>query len=212
MGEARAVEERMTTGATVELQPLIDRLRQGDRQACRDLLERAHGRLRKLAGRILSGSFPALRGCHDLDSIVDETWLRLVRALEKTEPPTVADFFRLAAHKIRQVLLDLAARERRRLGREVAAGGEASATDDVPPEPLDRSHDPARLALWTELHGRVATLPERERAVFEMHYYLNLPQAEIARLLGLHPRKVSYLWVAATEKLAGGLSGTGAFV
>jgi DNA-directed RNA polymerase specialized sigma24 family protein len=36
-----------------------------------------------------------------------------------------------------------------------------------------------------------------------MHYYLGLPQAEIADLLGLHPRKVSYLWVAATEKLAG---------
>jgi hypothetical protein len=39
-----------------------------------------------------------------------------------------------------------------------------------------------------------------------MHYYLGLPQAEIARLLNLHPRKVSYLWIAATEELAGLLS------
>jgi hypothetical protein len=31
------------------------------------------------------------------------------------------------------------------------------------------------------------------------------PQAEIARVLELHPRKVSYLWVAATEKLGEGL-------
>ena len=38
-----------------------------------------------------------------------------------------------------------------------------------------------------------------------MHYYLDLPQAEIARVLELHPRKVSYLWVAATEKLGEGL-------
>ena len=204
--------EPMNAGATLELQALIDRLRQGDRQACRDLLERSHGRLRQLAGWILSGSFPALRGRHDVDSIVDETWLRLLQAVEKTEPPTVADFFRLAAHKIRQVLLDLAARERRRLGREVALGGQASSTDNVPAEPSDRSHDPARLALWTEMHGMVATLPEQERAVFEMHYYRGLPQAEVARLLGLHPRKVSYLWVAATEKLARGLSGTEAFV
>jgi hypothetical protein len=64
--------ERMTGDATVELQLLIDRLRQGDPQACRDLLERAHGRLRKLAGRIISGSFPALRGRHNLDSVVDD--------------------------------------------------------------------------------------------------------------------------------------------
>jgi RNA polymerase sigma factor (sigma-70 family) len=198
----------MTADATLELQALIDRLRQGDRGACRTLLERAHGRLRKLAGRILAGSFPALRARHDLDSITDETWLRLLKALEKTEPPTVADFFRLAAHKIRQVLLDLAARERRRLGREVAPAADASSTGDAPAEPSDRTHDPARLAQWTELHGLAAALPEQERAVFEMHYYLDLPQAEIARLLGLHPRKVSYLWVAATERLTRGLSGT----
>jgi RNA polymerase sigma factor (sigma-70 family) len=197
----------MTTDTSGELQALIDRLRQGDRRACRDLLERAHGRLRKLANRILSGSFPALRARHDLDSIVDETWLRLLQALEKSEPPTVADFFRLAAHKIRQVLLDVAARERRRLGREVAAAGGSASSDGGPAEPADRSHDPARLALWTELHEKAEALPEQERTVFEMHYYLDLPQAEIARLLGLHPRKVSYLWVAATDRLARALTG-----
>ena len=59
--------------------------------------------------------------------------------------------------------------------------------------------------MWTEFHEKVATLSEQERAVFEMHYYLELPQAEIARMLDLHPRKVSYLWVAATEKLGEGL-------
>jgi hypothetical protein len=32
------------------------------------------------------------------------------------------------------------------------------------------THDPARLALWTEFHEKVATLSEQERAVFEMHY------------------------------------------
>jgi DNA-directed RNA polymerase specialized sigma subunit len=35
-----------------------------------------------------------------------------------------------------------------------------------------------------------------------MHYYLELPQAEVARILNLPPRRVSYIWVAATEKLA----------
>jgi DNA-directed RNA polymerase specialized sigma24 family protein len=41
-----------------------------------------------------------------------------------------------------------------------------------------------------------------------MHFYLGLPQAEIARLLGLRPRKVSYLWVAATDRLSQHLAGT----
>jgi RNA polymerase sigma factor (sigma-70 family) len=201
----------MNEATTVVLQSMLERLGQGDRQAGRQLLERAHGRLRKLAAKILCGSFPVLKSRHDLDSVVDETWLRLTQALEKVEPPTVADFFRLAAHKIRQVLLDLADRERRRGGRETVGLGDAgfSSDDHRLAEPSARTHDPARLALWTELHDQVAALPEPERMVFEMHYYLDLPQADIASLLGLHPRKVSYLWVAATDKLSKTLADAG---
>jgi RNA polymerase sigma factor (sigma-70 family) len=188
------------------LQGLLDRLRQGDREARRLLLERACERLRRLAGRMLHGSFPELARRHEVDSVVHETWVRLLQALDRTEPPTVADFFRLAAHKFRQVLLDLAQSERRRAHREVLG---LSGADGEGPSPSAASptHDPARLALWTEFHEKVATLSEQERAVFEMHYYLELTQAEIARVLELHPRKVSYLWIAATEKLGEGLHG-----
>ena len=194
----------MQEDSSALLQGLLDRLRRGDREARRLLLERACERLRRLAGRILHGSFPEMARRHELDSVVHETWVRLLQAIEKTEPATVADFFRLAAHKFRQVLLDMAQAERRRGQREVLG---LSGADSERPSPSAASTtcDPARLALWTEFHERVATLSEQERAVFEMHYYLELPQAEIARVLGLHPRKVSYLWIAATEKLGEGL-------
>src|SRR6516165_3978312 len=109
----------MSEDGSVELQALLDRLRGGDREARRLLLERACERLRRLAGRMLHGSFPELARRHELDSVVHETWLRLLQALDRTEPPTVADFFRLAAHKFRQVLLDMAQGERRRAQREV---------------------------------------------------------------------------------------------
>src|SRR6516225_6312992 len=194
----------MTEDGSVELQGLLDRLRTGDREARRLLLERACERLRRLAGRMLHGSFPEVARRHELDSVVHETWVRLLQALDKTEPPTVADFFRLAAHKFRQVLLDMAQSERRRAQREVLGlsgeDGQGSASTAA-----SATCDPARLALWTEFHEKVAALGEQERAVFEMHYYLDLPQAEIARVLELHPRKVSYLWIAATEKLGEGL-------
>jgi RNA polymerase sigma factor (sigma-70 family) len=194
----------MDEAGSVELQGLLDRLRQGDREARRLLLERACERLRRLAGRMLHGSFPELARRHEVDSVVHETWVRLLQALDKSEPPTVADFFRLAAHKFRQVLLDMAQSERRRARREVLG---LSGADSAGPAPSAASttSDPARLALWTEFHEKVATLSEQERAVFEMHYYLDLPQAEIAQVLALHPRKVSYLWIAATEKLGEGL-------
>jgi RNA polymerase sigma factor (sigma-70 family) len=195
----------MKDDATVQLQAVIDRMRQGDRQACRELLERAHGRLRKLAAKMLAGSFPGLRSRHELDSVVDEVWLRLVQATEKAQPPTVADFFRLAAFKVRQVLLDLIDRQKRHEGRETPVADNAGEPDLIG-QTIELSYDPARLALWSELHEKVAALPEQERAVFEMHYYLGVPQSEIAQVLGLHPRKVSYLWVAATDKLARYLS------
>ena len=194
----------MHDDSSVELQGLLERLRQGDREARRLLLERSCERLRRLAGRMLHGSFPELARRHEVDSVVHETWVRLLQALDKTEPPTVADFFRLAAHKFRQVLLDMAQGERRRAQREVLG---LSGEDGQGPASTSASTtcDPARLALWTEFHEKVAALGEQERAVFEMHYYLDLPQAEIARVLELHPRKVSYLWIAATEKLGEGL-------
>jgi len=194
----------MHDDSSVELQGLLERLRQGDREARRLLLERSCERLRRLAGRMLHGSFPELARRHEVDSVVHETWVRLLQALDKTEPPTVADFFRLAAHKFRQVLLDMVQSERRRAQREVLGlsgeDGQGSASTAA-----SATCDPARLALWTEFHEKVAALGEQERAVFEMHYYLDLPQAEIARVLELHPRKVSYLWIAATEKLGEGL-------
>jgi RNA polymerase sigma factor (sigma-70 family) len=185
---------------SVELQALIDRAGTGDRAARRELLARACDRLRRLAARIFRESFPALGNRHELDSVVHEAWLRLATALEAANPPTVTDFFRLAAHKIRQVLLDMADRQRRLANRETI--GLSGVAGGCP----DGTFDPARLAAWTEFHRRVDTLPADERAVFELHHYLGLPQAEVARALDLHPRKVSYLWVAATERLADGMA------
>jgi RNA polymerase sigma factor (sigma-70 family) len=194
------------------LQGLLDRMKQGDRAARRELLDLACTRLRRLANTMLAGSFPALRQHHDVDSVVHETWLRLVQALDRVEPPTVADFFRLAAHKVRQVLLDLADRQRRRAAHEAPGLDGISGSGAGAVAAADQTLDPARLALWSEFHARVANLPEDERQVFELHYYLELPQAEIARLLDLHPRKVSYLWVAGTDRLADELEGLAGFL
>src|SRR5438128_1855972 len=112
------VRPQMTPDGTVEMQAVIDRILAGDHKARRELLDRACDRLRRLAARMLSQSFPALRRQHELDSVVHETWLRLVQAVEKSEPPTVADFFRLAAFKMRHVLLDMADHQRKRDARE----------------------------------------------------------------------------------------------
>ena len=98
---------------SAELQTLIDRLRRGDDSARRELLQRAHDRLLRIAATLFNEDFPGLHGRHDLESVVSEVWIRLAGALETTQPQTVEGFFGLVFTKVRQVLLDMAKRQRR---------------------------------------------------------------------------------------------------
>lgn len=186
----------MTGDTITELQALLNRLREGDAAARAELWRRVHDRFRRLTAVLFRRDFPALR--HDVDSVVHDAWIRLDRALDATVPGTSVDFFRLAAHKVRQVLLDLVRAQRRRDARERPAGADGTPAEGASPD----NDDPERLARWAEFHERVETLPDAERVVFELHFYCGLKQAEIAPEMGLSPRQVSYLWVAATEKLA----------
>ena len=60
--------------------------------------------------------------------------------------------------------------------------------------------------------ARSARLPKDQRVVFRFHYFADLSQSEIARLLDLHPKQVSRLWLAATVRLAHRLDGLEEFV
>ncbi len=149
---------------SAEIQELIDRLRDGDPKARRELLERTHDRLLRIAARIFREDFPGLHGRHDLESVVSEVWMRLVVALDSTVPQTVNGFFGLVFTKVRQVLLDMARGQRRgdvhrQDGRLDPAEPESTAAFDR----ADTTHDPGRLALLTEFHEQIAKLPDDER-------------------------------------------------
>jgi RNA polymerase sigma factor (sigma-70 family) len=193
---------------SAELQAMIDRLRRGDVAARRELLERAHDRLLKIAARIFHDDFPGLRGRHDLESVVSEVWMRLIVALESTAPETVEGFFGLVFLKVRQVLLDMAHGQRRVDARHRRAPDGAEPEVLAAFEPSDTTHDPGRLALLTEFHEQVGKLPDEQRIVFDLHYYGGFSQAEIAQMLEVHRKQVSRLWLAATGRLAHWLDGS----
>jgi RNA polymerase sigma factor (sigma-70 family) len=197
----------MTESSEPRLEDLIERLQGGDAADRRTLLGVVYERLRRLAGVRLHRDFPPLHGRHDADSVLHTAWPRLLRALEAAPPPTTGDFFRLADHKIRQALLDLLARQKTRDDRE-RAGGTVDALASDASALGDSSDDPLRLAALAEVHRFVVELPPDERIVFELHYYRDLTQAQIALLLGKTPRQVSYLWVAAAGRLSRRLGGT----
>jgi RNA polymerase sigma factor (sigma-70 family) len=193
----------VSTGTTTDIQRLLDRLQRGEPEARQELLQRAHQRLVRIAGALFQEDFGGLHGRHDLDSVVNETWISLMRALEVTQPETAQGFFGLVFVKVRLALLQIAKRQRRHDVRRLdgpldADEPEALEAFDCP----DTTNDPRRLAILSEFHRQVEKLPDDEKRVFEFHYYLGCTQAETALLMELHPRQVSRLWIEATRRLA----------
>src|SRR5688500_14537487 len=110
----------MAADSTQQLQSIVERMRQGDATARRALLDAAANRLRRLTAHIFTGSCPALTARHEVDSIAHEAWLRLAQAMESVDVQSVDHFFRLAAQKVRHVLLDLIEKDKRAISQAAA--------------------------------------------------------------------------------------------
>jgi RNA polymerase sigma-70 factor (ECF subfamily) len=185
---------------TTVLQQCLDRWHQGDESARNDLLRHAAGRLTRLAHKMFR-DFPALRRWEETDDVLQNALIRLSRALQDVPVPSVYDFFRLAALQIRRELLDLAKHYFGPHGPAVHDAGQP------PPEPENDTHNPSRLAWWTEFHRQVEALPAPEKGVFDLIWYQELPQAEVADLLKVDVRTVKRRWLAARLKLDQALHG-----
>lgn len=182
-------------GRSTVLQQCLDRLRAGDPSAREELIRRACDRLDRLARKLLNAN-PRVRRWEETDDLRQTAMVKLYRALENVHPPSVADFFRLAATHLRQTLIDLA---RRHYGPEGAAAHHASVTglSQPTPEPAAASTDPATDAAWGEFHEAAGRLDEQERAVFDLLWYHGLSQPEAADLLGIPLRTLQRLWRTA---------------
>lgn len=187
---------------SVLIQPLLDQLRRGDATAVGKLTELTYERLRRLAGKMLNQSFGALGRNHDLDSVLNNTYLKLHDALTKMAaeaktPPTPADFFRFAAFKVRLVLLDMVRRDKQVNKGRIDQPDSEKSVWDPPPGWEDKGPSPETQANWVEFLGRVDALPDAERDVFQMHFIMDMSQAEIAKETGMEAKQVSRAWLKA---------------
>lgn len=174
---------------TTTLHHLIARFQAGDNGALDVLIRRTQERLELFARRMLGG-FPAVRAREQVEDVLQNTLIRLTRALRQEMPASVADFFGLAALHIRRELLDLARSHARRPTTPL--------TKDLP----DRASDnPTDLDRWAALHGAVENLPAELREVFSCTFYHGWTQNQIAELLGISDRQVRRLWVEACLRL-----------
>jgi RNA polymerase sigma factor (sigma-70 family) len=178
---------------TAELQDLIDRVNQGDDSARMALIDRAYEALRRLSALILRESFPRLKGAPtlvDTTDVAHESTYRLYHALAEIRPTTVGDFFRLAAQRIRWLLLDLA--------READRAEHVDRQSAESYENTGRSEPPAVLAA---VYEQIEGLPAHEREVVDLIYFHGLSQAETATQMGVTERTVRRYWTVARLRL-----------
>lgn len=187
------------------LEDCLKRLAAGDLTAREDLIAIACDRMRRIAHRMLR-TFPTVSRWDETDDVVQNAAMRLYRAITQIQPRDTRGFTGLAAVQIRRELLDLA---KKHAGPESYAAnhetnyhrieGEHHAKIDAVPGPAD---EPDRQERWTRLHEAAEALPEDERELFHLVWYLGMKQEEAGQLLGCSIRTVKRRWESAKVLLA----------
>jgi len=177
----------------------------GDRTALDWLLLISCEVIRERAEYLFAKKFRYLqqRG-HDIDSVVSDVWLKLKRNFQQKLPTSLEHLSAILALSVHHMLLDKSSVMRRKDQRQKELGSEGYSGLGQANEAREEC-DPQALAEFAEfqehLWSKVESLPEDQRRVFELHYFLGIPQSRIAEDLALHPRQVSRLWMKASSSV-----------
>lgn len=193
------------TETTIAVKRCIQRLNAGEAEARGELLQVAFERLQRITKKMMHG-YERVGRWEQTDDVVQNASLRLYRSLEQAQIVDARHFYRLAALQIRRELVDLCRHYHGQHG--LGANHQTQlrvSTDGTAPSPYHEvgqsSDDPQSLQQWGEFHETVEQLPDNEREVFEMLWYHELSQEEVAQMVGLSVRQVKRIWRAAKLRL-----------
>ena len=189
---------------TVEfIQDCLDRYAEGDENALHQLMVRANQRLYVLAHRALE-RIPSLKGEMTPEDITNDFY---VTALEEYKEKSTSGLPRQAQHFLawsaklmRTSLVDAL---RKYVGREdephdtkVRRRGNSQSVQVAVSQGLDpvsSTYDPAEVDKYTDVHRRIAELPEKQRLALDLRYFYDYDNAVAAEMAGVSPRTMS-LW------------------
>jgi len=167
---------------------LLVRWRDGDREALDTLMPLVYAELRRLAQHYLRQE----RSDHTLQStaLVHEAYLRLAGQ----NPPqwqNRAHFFGIAAHVMRQILVEYA----RAHNTEKRGGGACKLTLDAALD-IQQKTDVDVIALDDAL-DRLCELDPQQSRIVELRFFAGLTIEDTAEVIGISPATVKRDWTSA---------------
>ena len=168
-----------------EVTRLLRQVRDGDGAAIETVLAIVYDDLRALARRQLRREYQSRT--LEPTALVHEAYLKMVRGAG-VDAVDRAHFLALAAHAMRQVLVDHA--RRRTAAKREDAWKQVTLTDAGPESGLDAGE---LLALDDALER----LDPRQRQIVECRFFAGMADGEIATALGITDRTVRREWVKA---------------
>ena len=161
---------------------LLHQWRQGDQAALDRIAEMVDRELHRLAASYLRRERPG----HTLQptALVNEAFVRLVGQGARSDWESRSHFVSIAAHHMRQILVDYARRHRaakRGGGETLITLDDAAVVSD--PRPVD-------LLALDEALVKLAEFDQRKARAVELKFFGGLEMAEIASVLGISVKTV----------------------
>lgn len=138
----------------------------------------------------------------DLEDMTQEGLIGLIDALNRFDPTKGAEFTTYASMRIRGSIIDAIRKNRARTTPRLNNLTEAEMeTIDkerhkayIDPDPLSSPEESSTLKEETSaVHLAISRLPERNRRIIHMYFFLNLQQREIGQILELSESRISQL-------------------
>jgi RNA polymerase sigma factor (sigma-70 family) len=166
---------------TVDLTFWIIELQRGRPDAAEPQFKKILTRVEKLT-RAMFTKFPRVGRFVELDDVIQNTLMRMLKTFRELRPTSRQEFYRLVNTLIRRELLDLTKRYYGPLGAGNHEAGESTVEQGgFDPEDLDR---------MAQFHEALEQLPSEQREVMSLVYYHGWQQAEIAMLFQISVKSV----------------------
>jgi RNA polymerase sigma factor (TIGR02999 family) len=177
---------------------LLAQLSEGDREAASQLIPLIYSELRRMAGAYMQRERPG----HTLQAtaLVHEAYMRLADG-QQGPWQNRAHFFAIAAHIMRQVLVDHA--RRRFSGKR---GGANARKVDIETEPLIGADNIEDVIALDEALDRLAKLDPRQSRLVELRFFAGLDVEQLAEIMRLSPTTIKREWRSAKAWLRGELT------